>query len=208
MNYFEFRDLTYQLGIFSIKQINLIFSGFNKNNLLYWQKKAYLLKLRNGWYCHTDFIKNPEHHFIIANCIYEPSYISHLEALMYYGMIPEHITNSTSITTKKTNSFEILGRNYTYYSIKKEYFFGYSMLEINVNGIKRSVLMASREKALLDLLYNYTFYQTKNDVKNIRLNEIVLEKELNWNKLDNYLERFKVKALDRKIKYLKKIVSI
>lgn len=65
--------------------------------------------MRRDWYCFSDCISIPEFSFIIANAIYGPSYISHQEALMFYGLIPEHIVGSTSMTTKKTKKFDVQG---------------------------------------------------------------------------------------------------
>jgi len=72
-------------------------------------------------------------------------------------LIPEHIVNSTSITTKKTASFIILDRIYKYYSIDPKYFFGYKLKEMTVNGLKRNFMIADKEKALLDLPYIFDF---------------------------------------------------
>ncbi len=208
MNYFIFQKTFSKQGIFSVKQINLMFSGFNNDNLLYWQKKGYLIKLRNGWYCFQEFLTQQDTQLIIANNIYSPSYISHQQALMYYGLIPEHIVDSVSITTRKTASFLVNNRNYKYYSIKKEYFFGYRFLEVNVNGMKRNVLMAEPEKAILDLLYIFNFYKTEQDISDLRLNETILAEEIDWTKMNNYLKRFHVKELNKKIDIIKKINNL
>jgi hypothetical protein len=124
---------------------------------------------------------------------------------MYYGLIPEHIVDSTSVTTKKTNSFEILQRNYKYYSVKAELFFGYRLMPLNVNGIQRRVNIADMEKAILDLLYLYSFYRSADDVEGLRLNEQIMETEINWIKLESYTERFRSKTLTSKVDILKKI---
>ena len=185
-----------------------MFPGFNQDNLLFWQKKGYIKKLRNTWYCFTEFLSQPGASMLIANAIYAPSYISHQQALMYYGMIPEFIVDSTSVTTRKTAGFTVEGRTYKYYNIKKELFFGYGYIGFKINGKKRNVLIADREKALLDLLYHYSFYRNQSDLEQLRLNETVLENDLNEGRLQSYLDYFNSKILNRKVKTIQKIYSL
>lgn len=205
ISFIKFRDTLFPLGLFSIPQVNLYFPDFNSDNLLYWQKKGYILKLRRGWYCFRDFINISEFNYLIANNIYAPSYISHQDALAYYGLIPEHIVHSISVTTKKTAIFSTPVRIFKYYSIHPRLFFGFELKEMMINGFKREFLIADREKAILDLLYLFDFYISESDLEEIRLNEAVLEKEVNWTRMDEYLSRFGLKMLDRKIQIIRKI---
>ncbi len=122
ISYLEFREALYPQGLFSSAQVKLHYPDFNANNLLHWQKKGYIVRLRREWYCFRELTRLPEFNFLVANNIYAPSYISHQEALLFYGLIPEHIVDSTSITTKKTKSFEIPGKTFKYYSIHPRLF--------------------------------------------------------------------------------------
>lgn len=203
--FIQFREALFAQGLFSTDHVHLHFPNFNTDNLLYWQKKGYIMKLRNKWYCFMEFPAVPDSHFLIANQLYTPSYISHQEALAFYGMIPEHIVDSTSVTTKKTNSFKVLGRYYKYYSLKPELFFGYRLMSLTMNGIERNFLIAEKEKAILDLLYLFSFYKTQVDMEELRLNQHIMENEINWVKLDGYLKRFNSKTLISKMSVLKKV---
>jgi len=205
LNYLEFREKLFTQGIFSISQIRLYFPDFNSDNLLYWQKKGYILRLRKGWYCFNEFTQVPEFSFLVANNLYSPSYISHQEALHFYGLIPEHIVNSTSVTTKKTVTFNVLDKIYKYYSIHPRFFFGYVLKKMTVNGWTRSFMIADKEKAMLDLLYLFDFYKTEEDLAEIRFNESVLEKDIEWQKMDEYLGRFNIKILEKKVRLIRKI---
>ncbi len=207
VGFLQFREVFFGQGLFSTPQIRLYFPGFNMDNLVRWQKKGYIIKLRNTWYCFKEFADQHDSSFLIANQIYAPSYISHQQAMMFYGMIPEHIVASTSVTTKKTASFEIMGRTYKYYSVKEELFFGYRLIDVNINGLKRSIMMADREKAMLDLLYLYPFYQSIDDLSNLRLNESVMEAELDWDRLHQYAERFKSKSMLKRVGFLKRLFN-
>jgi predicted transcriptional regulator of viral defense system len=205
INYLEFREKLYPQGIFSISQVRLYFPDFNSDNLLFWQKKGYILRLRKGWYCFREFTLVPEFSFLVANNLYAPSYISHQEALLFYGLIPEHIVDSTSISTKKTETFNVLGKIYKYYSIHPRFFFGYVLKNMTANGWIRSFMIADREKAILDLLYLFDFYKTEEDLAEIRFNESALENDIDWQKIDEYLERFNIKILEKKIRLIRKI---
>ena len=69
-------------------------------------------------------------------------------------------------------------------------------------------MIADKEKALLDLLYIFDFYKTEEDLFELRLNDVVLEKEFDWKKMEDYLRRFNVKTLDKKIKLIQKVYEI
>lgn len=208
LSFLEFRDTLYSQGLFSLAQVRLHYPDFNTNNLLHWQKKGYILRLRREWYCFREFTQVREFSFLVANTIYAPSYVSHQEALLFYGLIPEHIVDSTSITTKKTKSFEVLGKTYKYYSIHPRLFFGYELKEMTANGFRRNFLIADREKAILDYLYIFNFYKTEEDLSGIRFNEIALEKDVDWNRMKEYLKRFGLKILEKKVQMLRKIYQV
>ncbi|HRY31548.1 MAG TPA: hypothetical protein P5531_01115 [Bacteroidales bacterium] len=208
LSFIHFKETFFQQGLFSIDHIRLVYPAFNTDNLLNWQKAGYIHKLRNKWYCFKEFLTVADHQFLIANNIYSPSYISHQEALMFYGIIPEHIVDSVSVTTRKTVAFEIGKRIYRYHSISSKVYFGYELKEMTVNGLKRNFLIADREKAILDLLYLYDFYKTEQDISELRFNELVLETEVNWEKLNTYLGKFNTKTLIKRVNLLKKIHSL
>ncbi len=205
VSYLEFRESLYPQGLFSISQVRLYFPDFNRDNLLSWQKKGYIIRLRRGWYCFREFMKVPEYNFLVANNIYAPSYVSHQEALLFYGLIPEHIVDSTSITTKKTAVFPVKGKVFKYYSVHPRFFFGYELKEMTANGFKRNFMIADREKAILDLLYIFDFYKTEQDIADIRFNEETLENDINWNRMEEYLKRFDIKILEKKVRLIQKI---
>ena len=76
---------------------------------------------------------------------------------------------------------------------------------MTVNGWTRSFMIADREKAILDLLYLFDFYKTKEDLAEIRFNESALENDIDWQKIDEYLGRFNIKILDKIIRLIRKI---
>ena len=104
------------------------------------------LRLKKGLYTlKTD--PPPEEE--IANQLYRPSYLSFEYALGMYNILPEMLHTITSATTKPTRTFAVGERTFSYFTIKREAFTGYSP----ANRGQRTVLVAEAEKALVDYLY-------------------------------------------------------
>ncbi|MEI8365351.1 MAG: hypothetical protein WCF65_02940 [Parachlamydiaceae bacterium] len=88
---------------------------------------------------------------ILANQIYGPSYVSCEYALAFYGLIPEHVVEVTSVTTKKKKNYETPICRFSYAPIPARLFStGFTLLQVDDN---KSALIATPEKALADLLY-------------------------------------------------------
>ena len=156
---FEFLERVKPLGIFSIGVLELLYPGLDKRRLYEWQLKNYIIKLRNGWYCLPDFIKENYSSWIIANAVHEPSYVSMESALSYHGLIPEGVYMTTSLTTNRTIRLSMAGSSYVYSSVRNELFFGYKLIDTNYHH--RMVRVAEPEKALIDLLqFHRTRYST------------------------------------------------
>jgi predicted transcriptional regulator of viral defense system len=146
----------------------------------------------------------------VAGRIYSPSYISLHTALSIYGMIPEAVTQITSVTTLKTASFENALGQYSYKTVKPQMFWGYKPMEMrSADGqVGQTWFLAHPEKALLDLLYLYPFYNSEEELLQLRLDEDFMMEELNKDRLEEYLLRFDNKALNARVKKLKKVFDI
>jgi len=77
--------------------------------------------------------------------------------------------------------------------------FGYEHKTIPDN---RTLLFAKPEKALLDLLYLYPFYNSEQELEELRLDESFMAEDLNRELLLEYTGRFKSKALEGRVKKL------
>ena len=200
MNYLEFKNRMFDLGCFNTHQVYAWKPDFDRNNFVRWTKKGLLLRLRQGYYTFPEYKNKPDFSLFFANRIYRPSYISLHTALAFYGMIPEAIVQITSVTSLKTASFQNEIGEYEYKSVRKELMFGYNIKSI-ANG--QSIQLARPEKALLDLLYLYPFYNTEQEMEDLRLDEDYLQDELDLQVLEDYLLKFKSKALQKRVKLLK-----
>lgn len=154
-------------------------------------KKGLIKHLKRGLYSLRD-ADIPS--FCLANKLYVPSYISFDTALSHYGLIPETVYSITSATTKATRQFTVQGINYTYQTLKKEFFTGYRAVKYQ----GETVLLAEPEKALADYLYFIEL--KKREFSYERLNLKKIEKT----KLIAYVKLFK---RPRMINLIKKIYA-
>ena len=86
---------------------------------------------------------------VIANVLYEPSYLSLEYALNLYGTIPEAVADVTSVTTRKTMRFTNELGIFIYQKIKPQAFRGFKKMGEGRN----SFFIAEVEKAVVDFLY-------------------------------------------------------
>lgn len=195
MSFQEFRQEFYHQIYFTTNQVFAWRQNFDKNNLVRWTEKNYLIKLRNGYYVFREYRNTQNINLFIANRIYKPSYISLHTALAFYGLIPEAVTQTIGVSTLKTNTFSNQLGNFSYKTVKPEFFFGYQQLAYLEN---RSILMATPEKALLDLLYLYPFYNTIEEIQALRLDEDVLDESINPERYWGYVNLSNNKALKKR----------
>jgi predicted transcriptional regulator of viral defense system len=205
MNYLEFKDRMFDLGCFNANQVYAWKPGFGRNNFVRWTSKGLLIRLRQGYYTFPEYIGNPDFAMYFANRIYRPSYISLHRALAFYGIIPEGVIQITNVTTLKTANFTNEVGEYVYKSIHPDFMFGYELKNI-ADG--RAVILASPEKALIDLLYIYPFYDSIQALRDLRLDDDFLQDDLDISLLDEYTSRYKKKALERRVRLMKKAYDL
>lgn len=182
----------------------------NPMNLVRWQEKGYILKLRNRWYAFNDAESHENLDWLAANLIYSPSYISLHTALSWYNLIPEMIATCTSVTTLKTKRFSTPMGPFDYHSVKPELFgFGYVLenMASSGHGTERKIMVATPQKAILDFFYINSYYNTEKDIADLRLNEFELVNIINPEFYMN-LERYQSNALDRRIQRLTKLYGL
>ena len=124
-----------------------------KNKKVRWlEKHDEIIRLKRGLY-----VVNPEitgktlSTELMANHIYAPSYVSMSTALRYYGLIPETVYETQSVTIKHARAFDTPYGRFSYTSISREAF------HIGVRSISNgefAFMIATPEKALCDLVAN------------------------------------------------------
>jgi predicted transcriptional regulator of viral defense system len=148
--------------------------------------------LAGGYYLLADREINEMDLFMIANKIYEPSYVSLESALAYYTIIPESVLGVTSISSRKTNEFASAWGIFRYRSIKPP-LIGYQVLQINQSN---KFKIAFLEKAILDYLYLNPDIHTPADFEGLRWNKQQLNYQINTSVFEKYLRIFSKNALE------------
>jgi predicted transcriptional regulator of viral defense system len=198
MNFLEFRKEFFEVGCFSTHQVLAWSPNFQSNNLTRWTKQRLLVKLRQGLYAFPEYLNSRDFALYISNRIYKPSYISFHTALAFYGIIPEAVVQITAASSLKTAEFTNDLGTYTYKKLREELIFGYELMSFG----ERTIQFATPEKALLDLLYIYPFYNSPAEMEELRLDEDYMQSELDRNRLAEYTERFESKALSNRVRIM------
>jgi len=199
MNYLVFKNKMFDLGCFSINQVYAWQPNFDRNNFVRWTKNGLLMRLRQGYYTFPEYRSKPDFDLYFANRIYRPSYVSLHTALAFYGMIPEAVVQVTSVTSLKTSNFSNDFGEFSYKSLRDELMFGYDLKPF-ADG--RTLQLAKPEKALLDLLYLYPFYNTKQELEELRLDADFMQDDLDLKLLKDYTLQFSNKALEKRVQLL------
>lgn len=205
MTYQQFYRQWHPFACFCTQQVRAIYPTFNRSNYIQWQHNGYIVSLRKGWYAFADYLQQPDYARYFAGKIYAPSYISLHTALSFYGIIPEQVVEITSVTTRKTASFSNDFATYSYQTMRANLFWGYQSMTLTDGKV---YMMATPEKALLDLLYLYPQYQTEADMIDLRIDEDWLATELDHNHLQDYLLRMARPSLAQRVETLKKAYQL
>jgi predicted transcriptional regulator of viral defense system len=125
-----------------------------------------IIAIKRGFYVTTDFYNNNKadtsYLFYLANILRGPSYISSWTALQHYNLTTEIINIVTSVTEKVTRDYETKIGTFSYHSIDKKLFSGFSLEKGSFE-----FFIASPSKALFDLLYFKT-----NQFRGIKFEEV------------------------------------
>lgn len=110
-----------------------------------------LLKVKKGIYIFgNNFARYPYCSEVLANMIYGPSYVSLEWACQFWRLIPERVSTVTSVTTKRSKQFNTPLCTFTYDHLPiAAYSVGISYVRFSE---RQQALIASKEKALIDLL--------------------------------------------------------
>lgn len=113
---------------------------------------------------------------ILANIIYNPSYISFEYALNYYGLIPERVDIITSATFNKNKNrvYETELGVFEYRYLSKSVY-PYGIVRVEENG--EPFLIASKEKALCDTLSKIRSVESVKKVSYLLFEDLRIDKE-------------------------------
>lgn len=155
-------------------------------------KSDEITRLKKGMYVSKNYLdsikmagKYNDYCEFIASAMYEPAYLSVEYVLAEHNLLTEAVYNFTLVSTNKTNSITNKLGSFSYYTVKKDLFFGFKLKSSDDYLIYK----ANLAKALFDFLYI-----RKDSLINIKTAE-----ELRLN-----LENLKNKDIAELKKYIKK----
>lgn len=123
-------------------------AGNQKIRLL--ERDGQIVRLKRGLYvCRPEVSGLAISSELVANHLYAPSYVSMSSALRYYGLIPEAVYTTQSMTLKHSRSFDTALGRFDYTHISREAF-PVGITSRMEDGY--AFVMAGPEKALCDLI--------------------------------------------------------
>ena len=204
MQYLELRQKLREFIVFSLNDIKKIDQNFNRRRLSEWQDKGYIKKVIKEYYIFAEMEISEPVLFIIANAIHQPSYISLEMALSYYGLIPESVYAITSISSKRTYTFDSSLARFSYRKIKPNLLFGYQLIPYNE---KHNFKMAEIEKAFLDYFYFNSKLKTEGEFEELRFNKEIFQEKISIEKIQDYLIQFDNKSLKKRVNRFIKYIN-
>lgn len=166
-----------------------------------WMRSGKILQIRRGLYSIAPpFQKNRPHPFLVANRLQKASYVSLQSALSFYGLIPEVVNLVTSVSTGRPGRVETPLGIYDFRHIKTDLLSGYQMIEFG----GQSALVATPEKALLDLIYFQPAGDSIAFLEELRLQNT---EKINTDLLKMQSEKFNSPKLRNAVKAILQIIK-
>lgn len=144
-----------QFGIIPIDYATLhhVFAHYKspKDKIADLAVRGTLIRLKKGLFVVSPEINGSElSKELIANHLYGPSYISLESALSHYGMIPERVHTTRSVTSKRAKQFSTSLGLFEYVSVPETY---YSIgVRHEIINEQYAWMIATPEKALCDMI--------------------------------------------------------
>lgn len=202
----EFNSLLKLIGDEPIFESSILLAGdvdpkLIRVQLSRWVKAGKIYQLRRGLYSIAPpYQRQQPHPFLVANHLQKASYVSLQSALSFYGLIPEVVNITTSVSTGRPERLDTPLGTFEFRHIKTELLFGYRMTELG----EQSALIATPEKALLDLIYLQPGGDSPAYLKELRLqNTEKLDKDL----LRRQSEKFNTPKLQNAVKGILQLIS-
>src|SRR6185436_7364893 len=138
-----------------------------RRQLSRWVEAGRLYQLRRGLYALAPpYQRVRPHPFLAANLLVRGSYVSLQAALAHYNLIPEYVPVTTSVTPGRPYHRDTPLGSYWFRHLRKDLLTGYRRTEL-ARG--QETLVATPEKALLDLLYLEPDADTEDYLNELRL---------------------------------------
>jgi predicted transcriptional regulator of viral defense system len=196
----EFDHLLSLLGDLPVFESSLLLAGnVNPENvrlqLSRWTKSGRIYQLRRGLYAIAPpYQKVTPHPFMVANLMQRASYVSLQSALSFYGLIPETVQATLSVTAGRPERRITPLGVFEFRHIRRDLLRGYRMTELQSSKPGQQALVATPEKALLDLVHLQPGGDKIDYLRELRLQNL---ERLDVDKLHHQAEFFDTPKLYR-----------
>lgn len=200
----QFEELLHLVADQPLFETGLLLSGEVDPNdvrrqLSRWVSAGRLTQLRRGLYTLAPpYQKVIPHPFLIANFLMPGSYVSAQSALAYYGLIPEYVARTWSVTTAHPAQWD---GEFHFQHIASHLFFGYQRVQLSP---EQSAFLATPEKAILDLAHLTPNADDIDYLRQLRLQNL---ERLNLERLDVFARRAGKPKWQRVANHIRKIAQ-
>ncbi len=153
-------------------------------------RQGVVCRLRRGVYTLAPELRAPELQQIsVLSCVnelYGPAFVSTWWAAGWHGLTADMPAHVTAVTPRKSRDFSTCLGRISYHRIQPGLMFGYR--RVGIYG--QEVLLADKEKALLDILYLEMHTCKLRKFVHLHFNPGVLE-DLDFNRLAKYEKRYR-----------------
>jgi predicted transcriptional regulator of viral defense system len=204
MQYQMFESHVKHLPAFNLNDIRKFEPGFHRRQLQFWMDRGYIRSFAGGYYILAEQEVNESFLMMMANRLYEPSYISLESALAYHQVIPETVLGVMSVSSRRTKRMESDWGVFSYRSVQPQLMFGYQVVEV---GPKVKYKIANLEKAVLDYLYLNHEISSAVDFEGLRWNREILQPVVEGERFRDTLAIFDKQALQSRVEELKRYLD-
>ncbi len=193
----EFEHLLELVGSDPVFETALLLAGkvnpeVVRMQLTRWMNSGRVYQLRRGLYMIAPpYQKVKPHPFLVANRMQRASYVSGQSALAFYGLIPEVVPVTLSVTAGRPERLETPLGAFEFRHVKPGLLRGYRMTDL---GLSQQALVATPEKALLDLVYLQPGGDAPDYLRELRLQNL---DRLDLDELNRQAETFATPKLHR-----------
>jgi predicted transcriptional regulator of viral defense system len=173
-----------------------------RRQLSRWVQAGKILQLRRGLYALAPpYNKRVPHPFLVANHLSRGSYVSCQSALAHYGLIPEYVPVTTSVSGDRPARWSTPLGMFEFHRVKKEFLYGYRKVQVIP---EEEAFVATPEKALLDLIYLHPGGDLPAYLRELRLQNL---ERLNLDELESQVTSSRQPKLHRAAKVIVALVQ-
>jgi predicted transcriptional regulator of viral defense system len=163
--------------------------------LVRWMNSGRVYQLRRGLYAIAPpYQKVKPHPFLVANRMQRASYVSGQSALAFYGLIPEVALVTLSVTAGRPERLDNPLGVFEFRHVRPGLLRGYRMTDLGRTLPVQQALVATAEKALLDLVYLQPGGDAPDYLRELRLQNL---ERLDLDELHRQAEIFNTPKLRR-----------